>query len=126
MINCDQTVRRCWVGVVYSERKLARVFFIDHGEWADIPLQRLFWLPEFVTAFPLQVLPCVIPGWLQREKGLVEIVALSVVCFVGGVSGQSTNSQLEGTVVITPNTKVTCARYVFVPYLCAELWGFGQ
>ena len=67
--NCDRTVRRCWVGVVYSERKLARVFFIDHGEWVDIPLQRLFWLPEFVTAFPLQVLPCVIPGWLQREEG---------------------------------------------------------
>ena len=113
MINCDQIVRRCWVGVVYSERKLARVFFIDHGEWADIPLQRLFWLPEFVTAFPLQVLPCVIPGWLQRERE-IETVALSVVCFVGGVSGQSTTtSQLEGTVVITPNSKVTCERCVF-------------
>ena len=85
-VVCEEeprTYKRCWVGVVYTEQKLARLFLIDHGKWTDIPFQRLFRLPDVVTAFPLQVLPCFIPG---------------------GVCGQ-VSSLVEGTVVITPDTK---------------------
>ena len=110
------------MGVVYSERKLARVFFIDHGEWADIPLQRLFWLPDFVTAFPLQVLPCVVPGLLERGKGKLEIAVLSAASCVGGVSSQVTG-HVEGMVVITPETKVMCTQLLCVLYLCDKLLG---
>lgn len=56
------------MGAVYSERELACVFFIDHGEWAEVPLRRLFRLPDFVAAFPLQALPCIVPGGYRKDK----------------------------------------------------------